>query len=272
MEQKQDIIQHFKNIIWNYYKQNKREFIWRETTDPYHIVVSEIMLQQTQTTRVQEKYPPFIKMFPTWKDLAYAPLHVLLSYWQGLGYNRRALALQRIAQKVLHEYDGVTPTDPSILVSFPGIGPNTAGSICAFAYNMPTIFIETNIRTVFIEHFFQQKITISDKEIVPLLEQSLDHTNSREWYYALMDYGAMLKKTRPNPSRKSIHHTKQSKFKGSDRQIRGAILKLLIQYRTLSYTDLFSMLPQEKTRIEKMVTNLEKEHFITINQTLLSIR
>lgn len=271
LNNQQETIQKFQAIIWDYYHKNKRDFVWRATTDPYHIVVSEIMLQQTQTARVKEKYTPFILAFPDFQTLATAALRDILTLWQGLGYNRRAIALQRIAQLIIQDHNGSLPEDQTVLISFPGIGPNTAGSICAFAFNKPTVFIETNIRTVFIEHFFPQHINTTDKQLLPLIVESIDHTNPREWYYALMDYGVMLKKTRPNPSRKSAHHTQQSKFEGSDRQVRGMVLKLLTHYSILSYDDLYQMIPREKHRIDKAIISLEVENFIVKNKNLFSI-
>lgn len=260
----------FTNIIWNYYKENKRSFAWRQTTNPYNIVVSEIMLQQTQTSRVVEKYATFIETLPTWDALANARLKDVLSLWQGLGYNRRGKALHTIAQLVMKEYGGILPDSPELLVAFPGIGPNTAGSICAFAFNKPITFIETNVRAVYIHHFFKEKQNITDKELLPLIEQTIDFQSPREWYYALMDYGVMLKKNLPNPSRKSAHHTKQSKFEGSDRQIRGMIIKLLTNHSKLTFNDLVTFTQKEPQRVKKAVNELHNEELIRkINNNFL---
>jgi len=253
----------FKQFIWQYYQQHGRAFAWRNIDNPYHIVVSEIMLQQTQTYRVEPKFDAFIEAFPAFEDLAHAPLRDVLMLWQGLGYNRRGKFLHAIAQKVMNDFDGVLPDNPEVLKMFPGIGPNTAGSICAFAFNKPVVFIETNIRTVFLHHFFSsQKEGIDDNEILPLIEQALDHTNPREWYYALMDYGVMLKKNHPNPSRKSKHHTKQSKFEGSDRQIRGMIVKLLTRNERLTRAQLDAQINREPERIEKALAQLVDESMV----------
>lgn len=257
-------LQQFKKIIWDYYHEHRRVFAWRETTDPYAIVVSEIMLQQTQTDRVAKKFPEFLKTFPTFKDLAQAPLADVLRAWQGLGYNRRAIALQKIAVRVLSEFGGHLPNNPEMLETFPGIGPNTAGSVCAFAFNEPTFFIETNIRAVFLHHFFPKSKEVHDRQLLPLIEQTLDRHNPREWYYALMDYGVQLKKLHKNPSRRSAHHTTQSKFVGSDRQVRGAILRLLLAQHTLSFEELRHEFPNHDTeRLERIVQELIRERFIT---------
>ncbi len=255
-------LQTFKAVIWSYYTQNKRCFPWRHNPDPYAIVVSEIMLQQTQTHRVVAKYEQFLVCFPNFTALADATLQDVLCAWQGLGYNRRGLALQATAKKIVYEYGGNLPSSPEVLVTFPGIGKATAASICAFAYNQPTLFIETNIRTVFIHFFFNNQIGIQDSDILPLVCDTVDVNNPREWYYALMDYGVMLKKTVTNPSRKSAHYSKQSKFEGSDRQIRGMILKILTAQPVASLQELYLLIPREQSRIDKALCELQKEGFV----------
>ena len=264
-------IEQFIETIWEYYKNNKRDFKWRINHEPYNVVVSEIMLQQTQTERVIPKYEQFLNTFNSFDALAQAPLKEVLTAWQGLGYNRRGLALQATAQKIINEYNGTLPSSPDILISFPGIGKATAASICAFAFNIPTIFIETNIRTVFIHFFFNNQIEIKDSEIIPLIQATVDKQNPREWYYALMDYGVMLKKKLPNPSRKSAHHSTQSKFEGSDRQIRGMILKILTAQPWASYEELYAFIPREPQRIEKALIELRNEGFIKYNNNLFMI-
>lgn len=255
-------ISEFKEQIWAYYRANGRVFAWRHVEDPYQIVVSEIMLQQTQTYRVAPKYEAFIALFPTWHALASASTHDLLCAWQGLGYNRRALALQAIAKRVVADFDGNLPDDPKLLVEFPGIGKATAGSICAFAFNRPTVFIETNIRAVFIHFFFKDKTEVRDDQLMSLVAKTVDHENPREWYYALMDYGVMLKKSQPNPSRQSRHYTKQSRFEGSDRQIRGAIIRALTQRKSLTLQELIDLTAREPERVIVQVDALRKEGFI----------
>lgn len=249
----------FQKTIWNFYKQHGRSFAWRNTENPYYVVVSEIMLQQTQTYRVEKKYEQFILEFPTFKSLAQATLRDVLSIWQGLGYNRRGKALHAIAQKVEKECNGLLPNNPLILETFPGIGPATAGSICAFAFNTPTVFIETNIRTVYLHSFFPNKNQISDKQLLPLIEQTVDTGNTREWYYALMDYGVYLKKLHINPNRRSLHYTKQSTFEGSDRQIRGLVIKLLTHHQRLSQTAMVTILNKDEQRIKKALVELCSE-------------
>ncbi len=228
-------VKSFKKIVWTHYKKHGRGLPWRETHDPYKVLVSEIMLQQTQVDRVLPKYKSFLKKFPTFEKLAGASTADVIREWQGLGYNRRALNLKKAAQAIMEKHHGKLPAVYSELVELPGIGPYTAGALLAFVHNIPVVLIETNIRTVYLFSFFNKtKITstsknVHDKELLPLIEATLDTKNPREWYYALMDYGSHLKKTVGNASRASLHYKKQSAFKGSVRQLRGTILRELVQ-------------------------------------------
>ncbi len=251
----------FQELVYDYYKKHGRTLPWRKTTNSYFILVSEIMLQQTQVERVIKKYEQFISEFPDLTCLAEAPLHQVLEVWRGLGYNRRAVALKKIAQIVLDTYGGTIPADLTTLMTLPGIGKTTAAAISAFAFNEPVVFIETNVRTVFIHVFFQDKDDVKDIEIYPLVEQTLDKSNPREWYYALMDYGVILKKRHKNPSRKSAHHTKQPPFDGSNRQLRGLILNMLIENPTISESELLIKLDRNSENVRKNLVQLEKEGF-----------
>ncbi|HVZ11393.1 MAG TPA: A/G-specific adenine glycosylase [Candidatus Paceibacterota bacterium] len=229
--------------------------------DPYRIFVSEIMLQQTQTSRVVEKYRRFIKLFPNFQSLAAASTADVLWAWQGLGYNRRALFLQRAARIVTGQWNGVLPADPARLVTLPGVGPNTAGSIAAFAFNKPVVFIETNIRRVFLHFFFKDAASVPDAAVREYVSQTLDSHHPRDWYYALMDYGAMLAKTIPNPNRRSRHYAKQSRFEGSFRQVRGEILRFLDQAAS-STAGIAAGTGRESAVVAKALMILEKEGFI----------
>lgn len=222
----------FKEQVWQYYTQNGRDLPWRNADqsgvfDPYKIIVSEIMLQQTQANRVISKYTLFMQQFPDVRRLASASFAEVLSLWSGLGYNRRAKYLHQLAIEVVQKYDGVVPQTREALVTLPGIGINTAGAVLAYAYNQPAVFIETNIRTVYIHHFFSAQEKVSDAQLLPIVERTLDTENARKWYWALMDYGTYLKSTVGNVSKSSVHYRKQSKFDGSVRQIRGQVIKQL---------------------------------------------
>jgi A/G-specific adenine glycosylase len=261
----------FWKIILSHYERERRDLAWRFTTDPYPILVSEIMLQQTQVERVRRKYPEFLAAFPTCADLAKAPLQRVLAVWQGMGYNRRAIALQACAKIVVNEYSGNLPSDVDILATLPGIGRATACSIAAFAFNLPVVFIETNIRRVFIFFFFDGKDGVSDREIIPLVERALYRKNPRIWYWALMDYGSTLKKTIANPNRRSAHYTKQSKFEGSDREIRGMLLKKLLSATAFDEDALIRQIGAEPARVKRIIGRLIDEGFITSGSDTIHI-
>lgn len=220
-------IEQFRETVWRFYREHGRAMPWRETTDPYAILLSEVMLQQTQVPRVTEKYTAFLSRFPSLEELAAAELSDVLAAWQGLGYNRRAKHLQESAKRIRDVHGGTIPADPEILETLPGIGPNSAGSIAAFAYNRPVVFIETNIRRALLHFFFADAEQVRDAALLPYVSDSLDRDNPREWYYALMDYGADIAKRIPNPNRRSAHYTRQSPFENSNRQVRGRIVRLL---------------------------------------------
>ncbi|NMC35768.1 A/G-specific adenine glycosylase [Candidatus Beckwithbacteria bacterium] len=255
----------FQSFIWNFYAHFGRDFPWRQTTNPYHILVSEIMLQQTQANRVIPKYEAFIKNFPTLEKLANAEFKTLLYYWQGLGYNRRALYLQQLAQAIIKKYHGQVPSTQKTLVSLPGIGRYTAAAIQAFAFNQASMVIETNIRTVFIYHFFPKQKQVSDQEIITLINQTVDKKNPREWYWALMDYGAIMKSLIGNSSQQSKHYTKQSKFVGSNRQIRGQIVRLLIA-NPMVLEEILQKIKKPKGQITPILDKLVAEKMITIRK------
>lgn len=252
-------------MVWDYYRANRRDFPWRRNINPYRVLVSEIMLQQTQVSRGEIKYKEFLKKFPSFRALAQASNADVLAAWQGLGYNRRALFLKRAAEAVMAEYKGKLPDDPATLIKLPGIGVYTAGAVCAFAFNKPVVFIDTNVRRVFIHHFFNDKEGVTDDELIPLVEATLDASNAREWYSALMDYGSMLGLKEENANKRSAHYVKQSKFEGSLRQVRGKILKLVTSdMRRVTKKELQNILRETKERIDEAVAGLEKDGMVRV--------
>ncbi len=260
-----DQVRRFRETIYRHYRVHKREMPWRQTHNPYHILVSEIMLQQTQVERVMGKYGEFLAKFPDFKTLAAAPWVEVLTVWQGLGYNRRALALKRLAQGVLENWGGALPTSMEDLRSLPGIGPATAGALLAFAFEQPVVFIETNIRRVFLHFFFADREGVTDREILPLVAETLDRRRVRDWYYALMDYGAKLKGDFPNPNRRSAHYARQSPFNGSNREVRGRILKTLLGETVSSVEELARAMGISPDRTEAALAQLLAEGFVVRN-------
>ena len=265
------VVERFRDVIHEYYSRHRRDFPWRDTADPYCILVSEVMLQQTQTERVRQKYIEFIDAFPDFTSLAKAHLEDVLRVWRGMGYNRRAIALRKTAERVVKNFGGTLPCDIKALESFPGIGKATARSIVVFAFNKPEVFIETNIRSVFIHFFFRDRECVSDAEITPLIEATLHRSNAHHWYSALMDYGVMLKKETLNPSRRSRHHRQQSKFEGSDRQVRGMILRAVIENPGIEKQELYRKIPRDCERVRLLLDQLQGEGFICEEQGMYRI-
>ena len=242
---------------------------WRGEKDPYKVLVSEVMLQQTQVSRVLVKYRVFLKTFPDFKALSEAKLSEVLKAWSGLGYNRRGKFLWQLARIIIVDYKGKLPNDPTELEKLPGIGKGTAGSIAAFAFNLPVTFIETNIRRVYIDHFFPRRNMVYDTELLPLIKATVDEKKPREWYYALMDYGAMLKEVQ-NPNKRSAHYLKQSPFRGSQREVRGAIIKFLTEKnRKTGKNKMIKELPFDKVKIENALQSLISEGFIKNNKGMV---
>lgn len=252
----------FIKTVKDFYSHNSRPMPWRETTNPYKIFLSEVMLQQTQVDRVIPKFLDFITHFPTISDLAQADFKDVLSHWAGLGYNRRALWLHQAAKEIEEKYRGRIPQSIEELSSLKGVGHNTAAAICTYAFNVPVVYIETNIRAVYIHHFFADRDDVSDAELYPLVQSHVDNKNPRQWYWALMDYGVYIKKLYKNPARKSKHHSKQSKFEGSNRQLRGNILKLLLSKSSISCVGAADELSIDVGKVEDVFQNLVKEGLV----------
>jgi A/G-specific adenine glycosylase len=280
-----------------HYKDSKRTMPWRDISNPYKIFVSEMMLQQTQVERVKIKYKEFISKFPTLESVARANKNEVLKVWQGLGYNRRALFIKRACEEIISKHKGIFPKDFHTLQTLPGIGPSTAGALCAFAYNQPVFFIETNIRAVILHFFFKNKEKVSDKEIMEVLKKvtplschpgrSVCHpgldpgsrpiitksrnesgmiVTPRDWYYALYDYGTYLKKylgkNKIDLHKQSKHYVTQSKFEGSFRQKRAQVLKLKLSHPDISDTDIISKLKLEPQELEDVIISLSKDGLI----------
>ena len=302
--------QEFQNKIYAYFLKHKRILPWRYEKDPYKVFVSEVMLQQTPVARVLVKYPEFIKRFPTFRSLADASLRDVFTVWQGMGYNRRAKYLKEAAGIITKDkrYEfmfhnilsfprtresielnrsriksGMTDSNIlqliNILQMLPGIGQATACAMITYAFNMPTVFVETNIRAVYLFHFFPTSPPaggfggtsenigkVSDKEIMDLAKKTLDRKNPRDWYYALTDYGAMLKREKKFQNIQSKRYARQSKFEGSRRQLRGRIIKTLLEYGPNTFEQIDLLLPKEE-RLESVLNDLETERMIEKNST-----
>ena len=248
-----------KAVYAHYRRSGRHDLPWRKTKDPYRILVSEVMLQQTQVPRVIEKYKEFLKAFPTVHELAKASLADVLRIWSGLGYNRRGKFLRDAAQAMVERHHGRVPREAAALRTLPGIGEYTASAVRVFAFNDPDVLIETNVRAAFIHHFYSsvlQKTRIADEKILPLVGKAAEGQDPRMWHWALMDYGVHIKKLHKNPARKSLHYVRQSKFEGSLRQVRGAVLRELHAGRQPS------TLPFGKKRVQSALASLARDGLI----------
>jgi A/G-specific adenine glycosylase len=218
------------------------------------------MLQQTQTDRVLPKYLAWLDAYPRPADLAAAPLDEVLGLWSGLGYNRRALSLVKAASHIasLPSF----PDEEESLLELPGVGPYTARAVLAFAFRRPVVLIETNIRSVFLHTFFEGEEEVPDSRILPLVEATLDRSDPRAWYYALMDYGVEIKRKFGNPNKRSAHYARQSPFADSNRRIRGEILKQLKSGGGMGAEELARALPFSGERVAKALDELKAEGFV----------
>lgn len=223
-------LERFVEDVWDQGGRRYRSLPWRHIEDPYGVLVSEVMLQQTQVARVLGRWEAWMRLFPTVDALAAADTATVLEQWQGLGYNRRALALKRACEACARDFGGELPRGEADLLALPGVGPATCAGVRAFAYGEKAVYIETNVRSVFIHELFPERDGVPDKELRPLVELTCPDERVRDWYYALLDWGAHLKQVAANPSRRSAHYARQSAFEGSRRQKRAEALRFVLAH------------------------------------------
>ena len=260
----------FLRELLDFARENKRDMPWRhvdadDTIDPYVVLVSEIMLQQTQVPRVLPKFQEFMEAFPSVERLAAATLPDVFAVWNGLGYNRRARYLLEAAQQLAGK---TFPKTLEQLTALKGIGHNTAAAILTYSFNQRQVFVETNIRTVLLHHFFAGKTEpVHDGELRTLLEGLLLDQSPREFYWAMMDYGTHLKKLGHTHGSKSKHHSKQSAFAGSVRQLRGELMRRGLR------AELVEVARREiaDDRFDSVVAQLESEGLLEVKRGRLSL-
>ena len=256
----------FRRLLQQKGRELYRPMPWRDNTDPYYVLVSEMMLQQTQVARVVPKFKEFVSAFPDISSLALTPLANVLILWNGLGYNRRAKFLHDAAKMIVNDFGGEVPLGAPELQSLPGIGANTAGAVRAYAFNQPALFIETNIRTVLLHHFFESMAGVTDKQLLTVLERVLDRKNPRQFYWATMDYGAWLKAHGFGQVHRARAYKKQTPLKGSRREMRGRILKALSAHDFLSNEDLQAAV-QADDRYELAVRSLVADGLVSASSS-----
>ncbi len=255
----------FRKTVWGFHKAHGRHGLpWRKTRDPYRILVSEVMLQQTQVDRVIPYYQKFLKAYPTAKRLAAASLADVLALWQGLGYNRRAKMLHEAAKRIVEEHKGRFPSTIEGIESLPGVGPYTARAVAAFAYDTDSVFIETNIRTAVIRHFFRSRKTVSDADIEKALLSAKPKGRAREWNAALMDYGSYLKRAGVRTNARVKGYAKQSAFKGSFRETRGLLLRHLLDGPMKAEELISSIASTDSVRVKSALASLVKDGLVEL--------
>lgn len=255
-------ISRFRHFIWDFFRDHGRSFPWRETRDPYRILVSEMMLQQTQTERVLPKYLQFIDVYPDMPSLSRAQFGEVYPLWQGLGYNRRCLALIAIASRCVEEFGGAIPNCTRTLLSFPSVGPATAAALKAFAWGEPSLYLETNIRRVLLHVWHNRESGVPDRKLLETLEQVMDKDDPRMWYYAMMDYGVHLRKAVANPNTRSRHYTRQKPFKDSDREIRGMVLRILSKKHSATLQEIVQIADMPLGRVEYNLNSLVRDGMV----------
>lgn len=247
----------FRRQILDWYETHRRDLPWRGDPDPYHVLVSEVMLQQTQVPRVLPKYLEFLERFPTLQSLAAASTADALRAWQGLGYNRRALNLKRAAETVVRQHDGQLPHTVEELERLPGIGRYTARAVACFAFGLQVPVIDTNVRRV-LSGLAGRKLTEGEAEA--LAHELLPPGRAADWNQALMDYGALVYKPTPRRTSKT-----QEPFERTNRFWRGRIVDALRQHDSLSLRALLEALPypdRDELRVRGLVRTLHEEGMV----------
>ncbi len=281
-----------RKVIFRWFAVHGRDLPWRRTRDPWAVLVSECMLQQTQVDRVIPKYLDFLRRWPTPAALAQASLREVLASWSGLGYNRRAKYLHSAALAICERFGGKVPIDVAALSSLPGIGRYTAAAIVSFAGNGDVVLWDTNIRRIFMRVLYGGEFARrlpDDRALEETLRRLLPRGRSRDWHGALMDFGsamcvgrapachtcplAAFCKAAPsflgNASPRTALIRPQSRFEGSRRQVRGAIVRLLAAKGPLAVA--YIVAATERQDAEEAILALERDGMVVCEGDLVTL-
>ena len=263
-----DRVRAFRRKVLRFYRRSGRDLPFRHTTDPYRIVVAEVMLQQTQVDRMLFWYEAWLERWPDWHSLARAGRREVLKMWSGLGYNRRALYLLETARRVVNEYQGRLPSDYRALIRLPGIGPYVANAVLVFAFGQRRAAVDTNVRRVLI-HELGLPPDIPAKAVQEIAQAVLPRTDPAEWHHALMDYGALAL---PRQAGRPRSREAGERYEGSLRQVRGEIIRRLTTAARIRLDTVARSLACPLGTVVRAATALEKEGLVRVSRHYVRLR
>jgi A/G-specific adenine glycosylase len=271
-----------KEALLDWYEPRRDAYPWRSTRDPYRVLVSEVMLQQTQASRVVPLYGSFLRRFPSVRALARASRRDVLLAWEGLGYNRRAVSLSDAARDVVRAHGGHLPSDPAALQRLPGIGPYTSAAVASIAFGVPVAAVDTNSRRIVARVFEgRDPIACSRDQIHVLAQAWLDRSDPGAWNQALMDLGREVCRPRPrcetcplasvccfrtSGREPAAPRPRQGSFEGSMRQVRGAVVQALRSQASATPGGLARLTGHELDRVEGAVGALLAEGLVEVRR------
>ena len=260
----------FKNVLLHWYKDNKREYAWRNNSDPWSIYLLEVISQQTQLDRADKYFKKFIKEFPTPNDMATTSFKKVLEMWSGLGYNSRAKRMFE-SSKIIAEksFDDLYPDFQQL----PGVGPYTENAILSFAYNEKVITEDTNVKRIISRYFGTNN---PKKYIENFSSFLLKNTKSRNLNQAFMDFGSSICKPRnplcsdcplENTCEKYFNYETRpiEKFSGSNRELRGNLIKLLLKKGNLKVKTIQQELDTDQDRLNEVLEKMQKDGLVKLN-------
>lgn len=275
-----------REALLAWYRPRRRAYPWRRTRDPYVILVSEVMLQQTQAARVAAAFGPFLRRFPTVRALARATRSDVLRAWGGLGYNRRAVALHEAARAIVREHGGCVPADPAALRRLPGVGPYTAAAVASLGFGVPVAAVDTNVRRI-VARVHAGTDRPAPGTVRAIAEAWVEASDPGAWNQALMDLGREVCRPRPRCEVCPLAPTcrfrasgaaprprrpRSGPFEGSNRQLRGAVVRVLRHRPALTLGVLARELGRDGARVRAVVAELVRDGIVAAGPAALSGR